>query len=181
MLSSASPLSSVCRTALLRHKTAAFALLESLALAPLQLVAASGSGGGSAAFDAGAETVRLELFRDWSDDVRRPCDEVELEVRHAGVDFGRAAIRVHAEFVGLRALMFYNPVAARYDGDNLDVVVHIVVIVAISAFWALVASAPWCSRRCTSSGGGCSSQGWKRVQIRHDPKSELNLEEKRIC
>ncbi len=130
--SGAAPVSSSCSTALLRHKTAAFELLESVALAPLQLLLGAGASSSSASFDAGADAVTVELFHSFVDDVRRPCARVDMEVRHAGVDFGRAVLRIHAHFTGLRALMFHHPVAASFLGIGS---ISTVVFTALYFFW----------------------------------------------
>ncbi len=99
-----------CRAGMLRHKTAVFDLIESLFLAPFQLMSAATES------DAGIEVVDVQFDDEFVDDTYRPVSGAVLEMRHAGVDFAHAALRVHAHFSGLRALMFHHPVAASFLG-----------------------------------------------------------------
>lgn len=56
----------LCRSGILRHKTTAFEVLESLVLAPIQLAVTEEA-------DAGAEDVRIRFHDDFVDDLRRPA------------------------------------------------------------------------------------------------------------
>lgn len=61
---------------------------------------------------AGQETIAVEFFEDFQDNVHAPVNSAQIEIRSRTLGVEKARMRVHAHFRGLRYIMYHHPVVS---------------------------------------------------------------------
>ncbi len=99
-----------CKSALLPFKSDLLRSLETLAKAPLLI---------SGHLDE-TTSLRLEFFSDYAEDPMQPAANFQFEVKSRYVEIYDAEFAIHANFAGIRYLMFHYPLTSLIAGTLIN-------------------------------------------------------------
>lgn len=116
------PISTVCRSALVPQKPVVCEAVEAIILTPFYIFGVLDT----------SESVTIEFFSHFLDDHRGRASLAQLEIKSRDVDIFRATFVMHANFIGLRRVMYEHYVLSSFFGIGS---IGTVIFTALLIFW----------------------------------------------
>merc|ERR1712112_119799 len=117
----------VCKSNILEYRSPLLRVLETLVFSPLLLTSTSTQ----------RQWISINYFREFMDDPHSPATHIDLEIRSRHVHVYSATLQVHAEFTGLRAIMYHHPWFSTLMGVSSNIfILSVIILISWARFIA---------------------------------------------
>jgi len=121
----------VCKSNILEYRSELLRILETFVLSPLLLTSTTTQ----------RQWININYFKEFFDDPHSPATHIDLEIRSRHVHVYSATLQVHAEFTGLRAIMYHHPWISSFIGVSSNIfILSVILLISWARFIAPEAS-----------------------------------------
>merc|ERR1712112_583145 len=117
----------VCKSNILEYRSDLLRVLETFVFSPLLLTSTTTQ----------RQWISINYFREFMDDPHSPATHIDLEIRSRHVHVYSATLQVHAEFTGLRAIIYHHPWLSTLMGVSSNIfILSVIILISWARFIA---------------------------------------------
>jgi len=126
-------LKEVCKSNILEYRSELLRIIETFVFAPFLFIGSTTQ----------RQWIRIQYFKEFYDDPHSAATHIDLEIRSKQVHVYSATLQVHAEFTGLRAIMYHHPWISTFFGVSSNIfILSVIILISWTKFIAPEASEP---------------------------------------
>merc|ERR1711913_271132 len=121
-----------CESNILEYRSDLLRVLDTFAFSPFLLTSST----------AQRQWINVNFFAMFMDDPHSPATNIDLEIRSKFIQVYSAVLQVHAEFSGLRRILYKHPWFSTVVGVTSNIVIlSVIILISWSTFFS-ASSAP---------------------------------------
>jgi len=115
-----------CKSNILEYRSDLLRVMETLVFSPFLLMGSTTQ----------RQWINVNYFTEFMDDPHSPATEISLVLRSKFVQVYSASLQVHAEFAGLRHIMFHHPIISTVVGVSSNMfILAVIILISWSRFF----------------------------------------------